>query len=437
MKKIVLTFVSFISVGFLLAETRLTTVQSGSVSASGGITSSASGITNLAGNYFQSNSTTHAWTRIGTNGHIQSVDVNGTYFRFYTNGIFSITQTNGNYLSGSNGNFNISGIFTGNGSGLTGIGGGPSSGGINLVQLSDGTGGFTNSPSLGWNVLGLGIGDGTANSMTMDFKRNNSSGDTAINYYNDMTPLWSSGLLGTALGANNDYTIYDVVNSLAALRAYSGGQVVIPNFKVGEAIVPNVPLTVSISSGGSDYAVDDVLTLIGGDSFCTVTVTSESAGVITGISAPSGGTGYSLDEYSVNGGTGSEAFFIIESLVQPLVLAEFNFNTGLAVVRTNLDVEGILTATNGLVSYATNIVVNANANGYTNTSGREMIANVKAATGSYVFYNRSGEFGQTVCGTSICTNTIIVAGDWVPIGMNCGIQILAGATGVRIDVIAR
>jgi hypothetical protein len=96
---------------------------------------------------------------------------------------------------------------------------------------------------------------------------------------------------------------------------------------------------------------------------------------------------------------------------------------------------GSVTAANGIASYATNIVASASANGYTNTSGINMVANISGTSGTYVFLNRSGTNGTVVCGTSLFTNTVLTTGSTLPVPVNCGIHVVSGV-GVKIQVYA-
>lgn len=66
---------------------------------------------------------------------------------------------------------------------------------------------------------------------------------------------------------------------------------------------------VSVNNGGTSYTVNDVLTLIGGNSNAAVKVLTVSAGVVTSISISSAGSDYSVatgtSALSTTGGTGS------------------------------------------------------------------------------------------------------------------------------------
>lgn len=64
----------------------------------------------------------------------------------------------------------------------------------------------------------------------------------------------------------------------------------------------------TINSGGSGYALDDILTFTGGDgSGATCRVSTIASGAITGIEMVSGGTGYTTPPTGVSGGSGSGA----------------------------------------------------------------------------------------------------------------------------------
>ena len=81
----------------------------------------------------------------------------------------------------------------------------------------------------------------------------------------------------------------------------------------GTTTIGFVGAATSINSGGTGYAVNDVLTIVGG-TFTTaaqITVTSVSAGVITGLSVSNAGayTVAPTSPVSVTGGTGSGATF--------------------------------------------------------------------------------------------------------------------------------
>lgn len=117
---------------------------------------------------------------------------------------------------------------------------------------------------------------------------------------------------------------------------------------------------------------------------------------------------------------------------------------GVGSSGNNLAISGIVTATNGLASFATNIVASINAAGYTNSptapgtgTGINMNVHVVGTSGTVVFYNRSGVNGQTVCGTPLWTNTTAIPiGMVIPVPVNCGIQIVSGV-GVTMQAYAQ
>lgn len=130
MKRLVISILLFIATLALLigkaigapGDSVLGTVRSGTVSSGGGVKITSGGITNETGNYFQTNAVNGAWWRLGTNGHLWVHQPDGTEIKTWTNGQFKIIQTNGHSLVYSNGNLTITGVITGNGSGITNIG---------------------------------------------------------------------------------------------------------------------------------------------------------------------------------------------------------------------------------------------------------------------------------------------------------------------------
>jgi hypothetical protein len=72
--------------------------------------------------------------------------------------------------------------------------------------------------------------------------------------------------------------------------------------------------TVTIAGGGTGYTVGNTLTVVGGTSgaAATLTVSTVSSGVITGVTVATGGTSYTVlptNPFSVTGGSGSGATF--------------------------------------------------------------------------------------------------------------------------------
>jgi len=97
----------------------------------------------------------------------------------------------------------------------------------------------------------------------------------------------------------------------------------------------------------------------------------------------------------------------------------------------------------GLGSFATNYLANANTAGYTNSrvapgigGTNNMVARVVGTSGTLEFYNRSGEYGATVCGVGVFTNTISSSTWHIPIPVNSGFIIRSGS-GVDIQVYAQ
>lgn len=193
---------------FAAANVKVTTLQAGSTE-SGSVTLNNGGITNYL-NYFQTNPVTGAATFIGSNGHTRIWTAEGTKISFWTNGIFKIIQTNGQYFMVSNGNVIASGNFTGNGSGLTNlpaasISTNQASGfnfsfvnasngliaGNGLLIKSDGTSGV---------LIGNGAGPASTYSVYMGYYAGgfNGAGDVVIGY--QATSEKGSGANNVALG---------------------------------------------------------------------------------------------------------------------------------------------------------------------------------------------------------------------------------------------
>ncbi len=84
------------------------------------------------------------------------------------------------------------------------------------------------------------------------------------------------------------------------------------NFEADHATSTGGIASVSLDHGGTGYTVNDVLTLSGGNSDGTLTVTTVSSGKITAVSITTAGTGYATGGgKTVTGGTGTAATFTI------------------------------------------------------------------------------------------------------------------------------
>lgn len=95
-----------------------------------------------------------------------------------------------------------------------------------------------------------------------------------------------------------------------------------------------VVASVSVGSGGMNYAVNDVLTLAGGNA--TVTVTAVIAGVVSAVSISNGGGGYSTGTVATTGGSGSGCTITINSVTGSFKKAEAA-NFSLITDATNYD----------------------------------------------------------------------------------------------------
>jgi|GEM_PF-3083857 len=108
-----------------------------------------------------------------------------------------------------------------------------------------------------------------------------------------MQPVYSSNVSGL----NDLTTTGSFTGSFSTSHTYT---VVIDAISAAAAV--------SIVAGGTGYAVNDVLTIVGGTSAAQVRVTSVSSGVVTGCTITFGGAGLVANNtYSTTGGTGTGA----------------------------------------------------------------------------------------------------------------------------------
>lgn len=105
--------------------------------------------------------------------------------------------------------------------------------------------------------------------------------------------------------------------------------------RVGDAVAAVDPLnlggwldqwevvgSVQVVDGGTGFAVDDILTVVGGDgTAATLIVVSEAGGVITEIGVNTGGnyTTFPSNPVSITGGVNSDATFNVFSVIQSAV----------------------------------------------------------------------------------------------------------------------
>lgn len=89
--------------------------------------------------------------------------------------------------------------------------------------------------------------------------------------------------------------------------------------------------TVTLNSGGTGYAVNDVLTVGGGTGAgATLTVTGESGGVITSVSISNGGSGYTVsDALTVTGPGNDDATFTVATITDGKITGVTMTNNGL------------------------------------------------------------------------------------------------------------
>lgn len=131
-------------------------------------------------------------------------------------------------------------------------------------------------------------------------------------------------------------------------------------------------LTVNITSGGTGYAVNDVLTVAGGTgSSATLTVSSESGGVITGVTISNGGTGYTVaDPLTVTGPGNDDATFTVATLSKAVSTVTVVDGGGAYASAPTVTFSGgggagaaaTAVLTNGVV---TSFIVTNNGSGYT------------------------------------------------------------------------
>lgn len=124
-------------------------------------------------------------------------------------------------------------------------------------------------------------------------------------------PIGGEGVASvTVAGTNNNYSAFPAV-TFAAPNLSDGIQA------TGTASAGIVSVT--ITAGGTGYTVGDVLTLVGGTgTAATITVTSETGGVVDGVSVTTAGDYTALadlTDLAVTGGTGNDdATFTITAL---------------------------------------------------------------------------------------------------------------------------
>lgn len=99
---------------------------------------------------------------------------------------------------------------------------------------------------------------------------------------------------------------------------------------------------VSVNSGGTGYAVGDILTISGGNGDCTLTVTSVSGGAVVDGNITTAGTGYSVTtNVAVTGGSGTYCYMNIVSISSFGVKITSNHNHTFSIT-SSADVDGAI-----------------------------------------------------------------------------------------------
>ena len=109
------------------------------------------------------------------------------------------------------------------------------------------------------------------------------------------------------------------------------GTPVYVSFKYPKMVAPYQPAikgvvkTISVQTGGSDYVVGDVLTILGDGSGATASVTTVSAtGNISGVTLVNSGTDYEAGNLAVSGGVGTGAILTVTIEDKEAVQAVFD-----------------------------------------------------------------------------------------------------------------
>ena len=193
----------------------------------------------------------------------------------------------------------------------------------------------------------------------------------------------------------NEYVGWEVEASVAL--SDDGGGVYHPNMATSKAVLqtlnysnPDAVATVSIGSGGTEYAVNDILTLVGGNNDCTVQVdTVGTAGDVTGVSVILEGSGYSVSNGYV-------------TTVSPSAITEISINSG----GTNYEIGDIIVVSGGdedaqlyVSSIGTagdvaGIVIYDGGSGYAESTGTSTTGG--SGTGCTVDIDNAGGSGCTI-----------------------------------------
>ena len=159
-----------------------------------------------------------------------------------------------------------------------------------------------------------------------------------------------------------------------------------------------------------------------------------------GMSSTTGGS-FNWFDWTSSGQSAGVAYwgaFAVDGV--PKIGPEIMRNDVSTVTQEVIRVDIPIKAVRGILTLNTNYIANANTAGYTNSSvapgiggTNNMVARVVGTSGTLEFYKCSGEYGVTVCGVGVFTNTFATSTWHIPVPVNCGFIIRSGV-GVDIQV---
>lgn len=78
-------------------------------------------------------------------------------------------------------------------------------------------------------------------------------------------------------------------------------------------------------------------------------------------------------------------------------------------------------------------ITGLSANGVTNYSGITQLYNISGTSGTFAYYQATNNSAAGAAKVSVFTNTVLAAGEIIPVSHNCGISVLTGAIGVVLS----